>query len=195
MENIQISELMNIIEYEKIRQKYRNDLILYKKSRRVEIGPNITVTFENKRTMKFQIQEIMRAERMVHDHQIEEEIKVYNSLLPKNNELSATLFIEVTDESKIKSVLNSFIGLTNGENLYFKIGDSKIPAIFESGREEEDKISSVHYIKFEFNQDYISLFKDENKDVILEINYKKYLYGVELDKLTRDSLIRDLNGN
>ena len=195
MENIQLNDLMNIIEYEKVRQKYRNDLIVYKKRRRIGIGPNITVTFENKRTMKFQIQEMMRAERMVHDHQIEEEVNVYNSLLPKKNELSATLFIEVTDESKIKSILNSFIGLTDGENLYFKIGVSKIPAIFESGREEDDKISSVHYIKFIFNQKSISLFKDQNKDVELEVNYKEYVYNVNLDKKTRESLIEDLNGN
>ena len=195
MENIQLNDLMNIIEYEKVRQKYRSDLIVYKKRRRIGIGPNITVTFENKRTMKFQIQEMMRAERMVHDHQIEEEVNVYNSLLPKKNELSATLFIEVTDESKIKSILNSFIGLTDGENLYFKIGVSKIPAIFESGREEDDKISSVHYIKFIFNQESISLFKDQNKDVELEVNYKDYVYSVNLDKKTRESLIEDLNGN
>ena len=195
MENIQLNDLMNIIEYEKVRQKYRNDSIVYKKRRRIGIGPNITVTFENKRTMKFQIQEMMRAERMVHDHQIEEEVNVYNSLLPKKNELSATLFIEVTDESKIKSILNSFIGLTDGENLYFKIGVSKIPAIFESGREEDDKISSVHYIKFIFNQESISLFKDQNKDVELEVNYKDYVYSVNLDKKTRESLIEDLNGN
>ncbi len=195
MENIQLNELMNIIEYEKVRQKYRSDLISYKKARRIGIGPNITVTFENKRTMKFQIQEMMRAERMVYDDQIKEEMKVYNSLLPKKNELSATLFIEVTEESKIKSILNSFIGLTSGENLYFKIGESKIPAIFELGREEEDKISSVHYIKFEFNLDSISLFKDESKDVVLEVNYKNYVYGVKIDKHTRESLIQDLNGN
>ena len=56
MENIQLNDLMNIIEYEKVRQKYRNDLIVYKKRRRIGIGPNITVTFEKKRTMNFQIQ-------------------------------------------------------------------------------------------------------------------------------------------
>ena len=81
----------------------------------------------------------MRAERLVHDEQIQEEIEVYNSIMPPNGGLSATLFIEITDESKIKSVLNDFIGLTDGDNLYFEIGDEKVFAKFEEGREEEEK--------------------------------------------------------
>ncbi len=90
------SDLMNIIEYEKVRKEYRKDIILYKKNRRIKLGPNITITFENMKTIKFQIQEMMRAERMVHDHQIQEELDIYNSLFPPKNGLRATLFIEVT---------------------------------------------------------------------------------------------------
>ena len=77
------SDLLNIIDYEKQRDNYRQELISYKKNRRFKLGPNILMTFENMKTMKFQIQEMMRAERMVHDSQIEEEIDVYNPLIPK----------------------------------------------------------------------------------------------------------------
>ena len=123
MKHIVLSDLMNIIEYEKVRNDYRSELMEYKKNRRISLGPNISITFENRNTMKFQIQEMMRAERMVHDHQIQEEIDVYNSLLPLENGLSATLFIEVTDEAQIRPVLNQFIGMTEGERVYFEFGD------------------------------------------------------------------------
>ena len=67
MQKLVIKDLMNILEYEKVRNTYRQELMSYKKDRRISLGPNITLTFENRRTMKFQIQEIMRAERLVHD--------------------------------------------------------------------------------------------------------------------------------
>ena len=88
---IQKADLLNIIDYEKQRDTYRSELIDYKKNRRFKLGPNILITFENSRTMKFQIQEMMRAERMVHDSQIEEELNVYNPLIPSGDELSACL--------------------------------------------------------------------------------------------------------
>ena len=74
MKQLSADTLLNIIEYEKVRKEYRSDIINYKKDRRIKIGPNITVVFENERTLSFQIQEIMRAERIVHDEKIQEEV-------------------------------------------------------------------------------------------------------------------------
>ena len=125
MKTLNKESLMDIIEYEKVRHDYRKEVIDYKVNRRVTLGPNITMVFENEKTLSFQIQEIMRAERLVHDEQIQEEIEVYNSIMPPEGGLSATLFIEITDEKKIKSILNDFIGLTDGDNLYFQIGNDK----------------------------------------------------------------------
>ena len=167
MKPIVLSDLMNIIEYEKVRNDYRSELMDYKKKRRISLGPNITITFENRKTMKFQIQEMMRAERMVHDNQIQEEIDVYNSLLPLVNGLSATLFIEVTDEDQIRPVLSQFIGLTEGEAVYFEIEDEKVYAEFETGREQSNKISSVHYIQFNFNATAKAAFLDNPESVNL----------------------------
>ena len=175
MEHIVLSDLMNIIEYEKVRNDYRSELMEYKKNRRISLGPNITITFENRKTMKFQIQEMMRAERMVHDHQIQEEIDVYNSLLPLENGLSATLFIEVTDEAQIRPVLNQFIGMTEGERVYFEFGDYKVCAEFETGREESGKISSVHYIQFNFDPSAKAAFLENPESVTLSIHYNNYM--------------------
>ena len=192
MELIKQTDLINIIDYEKVREKYRKDIIDYKKERRLSLGPNITITFENRKTMKFQIQEMMRAERMVHDPQIKEELEIYNSLLPDKNGLSATLFIEVTKETQIRSVLNQFIGLTMGKNLYFQIGSQKIYAQFEEGREEEDKISSVHYLQFDLGEKTMTDFMDNSIAVALTIDYNDYQYSKILSKTMRSSLIEDL---
>lgn len=192
MKPIVLSDLMNIIEYEKIRNDYRSELMDYKKKRRISLGPNITITFENRKTMKFQIQEMMRAERMVHDNQIQEEIDVYNSLLPLVNGLSATLFIEVTDEDQIRPVLSQFIGLTEGEAVYFEIEDEKVYAEFETGREQSNKISSVHYIQFNFNANAKAAFLENPESVKLIINYKNYNYTQIINEKMYKSWSEDL---
>jgi len=192
MKPIVLSDLMNIIEYEKVRNDYRSELMDYKKKRRISLGPNITITFENRKTMKFQIQEMMRAERMVHDNQIQEEIDVYNSLLPLVNGLSATLFIEVTDEVQIRPVLSQFIGLTEGKAVYFEIEDEKVYAEFEIGREESNKISSVHYIQFNFNANAKAAFLENPESVKLIIDYKNYNYSETINEEMHKSWSEDL---
>ena len=191
MIKIKIEELLDIIEYEKIRNMYRKDIIKYKKNRRISLGPNITIVFENKKTLMFQIQEIMRAERLVHDKQIQSEIDVYTSIMPPKRGLSATLFLEVTEESKIKSVLNSFIGLSLGNFIFFQVGDKKVNVVFETGREKEDNISSVHYIKFKFDKDILADFKNKDIKAGLVINFKDYNYSFDIVNEFRNSLIKD----
>jgi len=191
MKPIVIDDLLNILEYEKVRETYRKELLVYKADRRISLGPHITITFENRRTMKFQIQEMMRAERMVHDEQIQEEIDIYNTLLPKNDSLSATLFIEVADPAKIRPVLNQFIGLTLGESVYFQIGDQKVYAEFEAGREEEDRISSVHYIQFPFDMSSKEMFLSGDVSVQAGINYAEYSFEI----LLADEVLKSLRSD
>jgi len=188
---IQKSDLLNIIDYEKQRDTYRSELIDYKKNRRFKLGPNILITFENSKTMKFQIQEMMRAERMVHDSQIEEELNVYNPLIPSGDELSATLFIEITDPEKIRPVLDSFIGLTEGVNVFFEIDGEKIAAEFEEGREKEDNISSVHYIRFPFTEEQKNNFVNDSSSISINIDYGEYTHSIALDDNMKNSLADD----
>ena len=188
---IQKSDLLNIIDYEKQRDTYRSELIDYKKPRRFKLGPNILITFENSKTMKFQIQEMMRAERMVHDSQIEEELNVYNPLIPSGDELSATLFIEITDPEKIRPVLDSFIGLTEGVNVFFEIDGEKVVAKFEEGREKEDNISSVHYIRFPFTEEQKNNFVKNSSSISIHIDYGEYSHSIVLDDNMKNSLADD----
>ena len=193
MKPIAADTLLNIIEYEKVRHTYRQDIIAYKKNRRISLGPNVMLTFENEKTLTFQIQEIMRAERLVHDEQIQEEVDVYNTIMPPENGLSATLFIEVVEEEKIRPVLNKFIGLTDRQTLYLDINGEKIYAKFEQGREEENKISSVHYIQFLFSNEQKNNFTDSESETKLGIDYKDYKYTETVPEGLQRSLCEDLS--
>ena len=163
MKTLNKESLLDIIEYEKIRHDYRKEIIDYKINRRIALGPNVTMVFENEKTLSFQIQEIMRAERLVHDEQIQEEIEVYNSIMPPSGGLSATLFIEITDEKKIKSVLNDFIGLTNSDNLQFYLNQN-----------QKDRLA------------------DLSQTVNIVIDYKNYVHSVSVKDEMRQSLVNDL---
>tara|TARA_B100000470_G_scaffold207087_1_gene182893 strand:- start:51 stop:632 length:582 start_codon:yes stop_codon:yes gene_type:complete len=193
MKSLASDTLMNIIDYEKVRHTYRQDIIAYKKNRRISLGPNVMLTFENEKTLTFQIQEIMRAERLVHDEQIQEEVDVYNTIMPPENGLSATLFIEVVEEAKIRPVLNKFIGLTDRQTLYLDINGEKIYAEFEQGREEENKISSVHYIQFLFSNEQKNNFTDSESETMLGIDYKDYKYTETVPEGLQRSLCEDLS--
>ena len=193
MKSLASDTLMNIIEYEKVRHTYRQDIIAYKKNRRISLGPNIMLTFENEKTLPFQIQEIMRAERLVHDDQIQEEVDVYNTIMPPENGLSATLFIEVVEEAKIRPVLNKFIGLTDHQTLYLDINGEKVYAEFEQGREEENKISSVHYVQFLFSNEQKKNFTDSESETKLGIDYKDYKYTETVPDGLQRSLCEDLS--
>ena len=193
MKTLSASTLMNIIEYEKVRHTYRQDIIAYKKNRRISLGPNVMLTFENEKTLTFQIQEIMRAERLVRDEQIQEEVDVYNTIMPPENGLSATLFIEVVEEAKIRPVLNKFIGLTDRQSLYLDINGEKIYAEFEQGREEENKISSVHYVQFQFSSEQKNNFTDSESKIKLGIDYKDYKYTETVPEGLQRSLCEALS--
>ena len=193
MKSLAADTLLNIIEYEKVRHTYRQDIIAYKKNRRISLGPNVMLTFENEKTLTFQIQEIMRAERLVHDEQIQEEVDVYNTIMPPENGLSATLFIEVVEEAKIRPVLNKFIGLTDHQTLYLDINGEKVYAEFEQGREEENKISSVHYVQFLFSNEQKNNFTDSESETKLGIDYKDYKYTKTVPDGLQRSLCEDLS--
>ena len=188
---IQLQDLQNIFEYEKVRDDVRREIIQYKKSRRISLGPYILIIFENFRTLHFQIQEMMRAERMVSDEQIQDECDIYNSIMPSGSDLSATLFIEITSVQNIRSVLNDFIGMTEGEHLWLGMGKEKIYAQFEAGREEDDKISSVHYIRFPFSSSQIKFFQ-EAENAYMEISFKEYQFRTELSPQVLTSLRADI---
>lgn len=192
MEKIKLADLLDITEYEKIRPESRQEVMDHKKVRRIQLGSEISLTFEDRTTIIFQIQEMMRAERLVHDSQIQAEIDVYNDLIPDQGELSATLFIEITQSDQIKDRLSRFLGLTDRQCLWLQVGQDKVFASFEAGRAEEDKISSVHYLRFPLSPQLCASFKDQNTPLAAVISLGDYEYSTTLAPATRASLSDDL---
>lgn len=191
MKKIDISDIKNIYEYEKIRKEFRDKIIQIKKVRRLPVGPMITLVFENRDTVIFQIQEMMRAERMVDDKIIQGEIDIYNELIPEQNQIKATMMIEITQKDQIKPILDSLVGL-NRESVFLIIDNKKIEPIFDSGQFEDDKISAVQYLTFNLDNDAIKEFSDFDKKAEIEINHINYKAKVELPKELRMQLLEEL---
>src|SRR2546422_9349667 len=107
MKRLETPEILHLVEYERVRETRRREIIELKKPRRVSVGRYLTFVFENRETVWFQVQEMVRAERIVDDAKIAEEVEVYNALLPEPGELAATMLIEITASAEIKPVLRS----------------------------------------------------------------------------------------
>ncbi len=117
-EKIERKDVLNFFEYEKVREETRARIIELKGRRRVSIGRHLSFVFENRDTLLFQIQEMCRVERITDDARVQDELDVYNTLLPRRGELSATLFIEITEKDQIQSVLGRFMGIDVGPTVW-----------------------------------------------------------------------------
>lgn len=192
--------------YERERDEFRRQVIAVKKVRRVSVGPLITLTFESWLTMRFQVQEMARAERMVTDAQIQHELDVYNKLLPAPGELSATLFLELTDESLLREWLPRLVGVERAPEL--RIGavgsNGSGPALTVSAAPEadhesqltrEETTAAVHYVRFSLTPEEIDAFA--TGPVALAVDHPEYPEGVPgtvLGDATRGELLHDLRG-
>ncbi len=148
MSAIRLQDILTLQDYELARNDFRRKVIELKKRRRLALGPLMTLVFENRQTVLFQIQEMLRIERIVRPEKVQEEIDVYRELLPGDGDLSATLFIEVTQPEQVQPTLDRFIGLDEPGKLRLRVGDRVVPARFAPGQSREDRISAVHYIRF-----------------------------------------------
>jgi len=183
-------DIRNLQDYELQRDEFRKHIIELKKRRRISLGPLVTLVFENSETVRFQIQEMLRIERIVLPKRVQDEIDTYNSLLPGTGEVAATLFIEIDDESRVKPVLDSFIGLDDGRGLWLEAGGKKFFAVFEEGHGREDKISAVHYIRFPLGNEGRRAL--ENGTAVLVLDFNENAARVELSAELVGELLRDL---
>ncbi len=192
MRKLDFADLKNIYEYEKVRDGYRARIIELKKHRRVSVGPKMSFVFENRDTIAFQIQEMMRVERIVKDESVAEELEVYNQLLPDAGELGATLFIEIEDQAVIRQELLGMLGLDESNVVTLVIsGEHVVPVQFETGRSKEDKISAVHYVRFAFSAEALAAFCMPEANVEIVVSHPNYRHRAALDESTRRSLAQD----
>lgn len=179
-------------EYERQREAFRARIIELKRRRRISIGPLITVVFENRETLQFQIQEMIRTERIVDPLKVQDELDVYNALLPHPNELSATLLIEITDEATIKEKLDQFMGLDHGEKMAITAAGEEAYGEFEGGRSHETKISAVHFVRFRPTASMRAAFADLTRPVTIRVNHGGYHQEVPAPGSMREEWLADL---
>jgi hypothetical protein len=197
-----IDDIQDLRTYERGRDAFRRHIIELKRRRRVGVGPFVTLVFENRDTVLFQVQEMARAEKMMSDEQVQGELDIYNALLPSPGELSATLFIELTDEAALREWLPKLVGVER--SLELRIGpDGSGPgreadiarAVPEEAHEEAltrpDMTASVHYVRFPVTAEQLEKF--HAGPVVLAIAHPEYRHDTVLSDETRMELLTDLS--
>ncbi len=193
MKKVTLEEILDIAQYERARVEFRRRIIELKKKRRIAVGPTVTFVFENHDTILFQIQEMIRAERLVHDDAIQHEIATYNQLLPAQNELAATMLIELPDAARIREEIAKFHGVNTGEATYLEVGAQKLPGVFDAGQSDERRISAVQYVRFRFNDAQREAFVSGAQAARLTINHPNYQHGAAVEGEVRAELSRDFS--
>ena len=192
MKLLETSEILNLVEYEKVRDARRRRIVELKNARRIAVGRYLTFVFENRHTVWFQIQEMVRAERIVDDAKIAEEVEVYNALLPQPGELSATLMIEIEDAAQIKPVLGKLLGIDTRGYVKLTVGSRVIPGDFEAGHSDEErgKLSAVHFVRFALPPEARASFA--TSEVALVVEHPNERARTVLSDETKRSLLEDL---
>jgi len=176
--------------YERVRDEFRREVIAAKQHRRVALGPVMTLIFENRLTVKFQIQEILRTERISSPEGIAEELEGFNDLVPGPGELSATLMIELRGaEEAVAAELQRLTGFSR--HLRLELGSRRIPARFEEGRDDGRRISAVQYLRFPVG-DAARALADLAQPAALVADHPSYSHRAPLSDDVRRSLAADL---
>ncbi|HEX2736894.1 MAG TPA: DUF3501 family protein [Acidimicrobiia bacterium] len=192
MRKLGLDDIKDLRAYERERDEFRKEIIAMKKLRRVQLGDLITLVFENTETMRFQIQEMARIERLITDAQIEHEVSTYNALIPDHRELSATLFLELTDDEQLRKWLPRFVGIQRAVSFWLPDGSRARCVPQDEERLTRDEITTtVHYLKFPFSDEQVASFRAQ-PGTRLVIDHPAYDAVVELSDEQRAELARDL---
>ena len=160
MKKLTREDLYSLEKYSEIRNDFRSKVMAHKKNRHLGIGPNATLYFEDRLVMHYQIQEIMRAEKIFEIEAINEELEAYNPLIPDGNNWKATFMIEFTDEEKRRVALTKLTGIES--KLWLKVdGFNEIVPIADEDLERENdvKTSAVHFLRFQLSDEMVGALK------------------------------------
>jgi hypothetical protein len=196
MEPIRREEIKDLTAYERIRPEFRKRVIALRRERRILAGDRISIVFECRETVLYQIQEMLRAERIVDEGAIQHELDTYNEILPKSRSLAGTLFIELAESERIREELEEFLGLDRGEHVWFDLGGTeRAVGKFAEGQSEEGRISSVHYVQFPFSPEAAASFRDLASPAWFVVEHPSYHIRVQVDGAARRSLMEDFAGS
>jgi hypothetical protein len=194
---LRLEEIVDRESYAAIRDEYRRRVIEHKRVRRLAVGERVTLLFEDRETLRFQVQEMLQVERIDAPEQVQHELDVYNELMPGERELSATLFVEIEELSRIRSELDRLVGID--EHVALRVGAdaaaSRIAARFDPKQREEDRISAVQYIRFSLDPDAARRLADPAVPAAIEIDHPNYRRDVALEGALRESLVAGLTSD
>lgn len=194
MQKLTRDDLYSLEKYSAMRSQFRAEVMEHKKNRQVPVGPNATLYFEDRLIMQYQIQEMLRAERIFESDGIQEELDAYNPLIPDGNNWKATFMIEYPDEVQRKQALADLIGIE--DRVWVKVeGFEPVYAIADEDleRETEEKTSSVHFLRFDLQPDMIGAAKD-GAAISVGIDHERYDHKLDpLPANIRDALAGDLD--
>jgi hypothetical protein len=187
-----INDLAPLDTYANSYKEARQRIIQVKARRRVTVGKSVAFLFENRETLLYQIQEMIRVEHITEPDKIQDELDTYNALLPQPGELSATMFIQITDQEKLIEQLDMFMGIDQDDVAVFRFGSKQISGTFESGHSKEDKISAVHFVRFQVPNRAVAILQDPQYATTLNINHPNYQAETALSQANREALLGDL---
>lgn len=193
-----LADISDLRAYERERDEFRRRIMELKKLRRIGVGPFMTVVFENRETIRFQIQEMARAEKLISDEAIETELRTYNPLVPEPGQLALTLFIELTSELALRDWLPRLVGIERHVALRAGEGDQQfvVHAQPEAGHASQltrDEVTaSVHYVFFELTPEQVEAVASGPVEVL--IDHENYAHATTLGEESVAELLADLRG-
>lgn len=193
MRPVERSEILDLPSYEAARETLRASVIAAKQARRIALGSNMTLLFENRDTVRYQVQEMLRVERITGEREISHELATYNELVPREGELSATLLLEYPDVVERDRRLRELVGLDE-KGLALHVGRHAIAATFDSRQFGAERISSVHYVKFVMGADVKAAFELEGLagNVRFVVDHPAYQAVAVLRPAQVSALVADL---
>jgi hypothetical protein len=186
-------DLHSLEAYAKLRPEFRARVMEHKRHRRLPLGEHITLIFEDRLTMHYQVQEMLRAERIFEEQGILDELNVYNPLIPGGSNWKATMMIEYEDEEERRLALQRLVGIE--DQIWVQIGDSDpVQAIADEDieRSTESKTSAVHFLRFELPADRVAALKS-GASLRAGVSNSHYSHTAEASEAMRESLIADLD--
>jgi hypothetical protein len=189
MKAVARSELLELGAYEQIREPFRARILALKKPRYVALGPNMTALFENHDTVLFQIQEMLRTERITAEKAISHELETYNELVPGDRELSATIFIEYPDRDERERRLRALVGLE--DKFFVEVGSERFSNVPDQRGTDSTQTMAVHYVKFPLSEAAVNALKAGSASIKLGVDHPDYRAVADLSPATVASLRDD----
>jgi hypothetical protein len=192
MPRIDRASLMTLEAYARERPEFRAKVMAHKKNRRVQLGDDVTLIFEDELTNRYQVQEMLHAERIFEEQGIQEELDAYNPLVPDGRNLKATMMIEYPDPDERGKRLADLIGIE--DKVWLQVaGHERVWAIADEDldRENGQKTSAVHFLRFELDEATAQALK-KGAGLTFAIDHPRYSATLEVPPAVRDSLAKDL---